>query len=147
MTAALGEARGGVRQGRLSGAWTLESGREEYGLELTPAGDGGEIRGGRVRLFSPDGSVREDVVLDGSELAWNKRQAVADAFAGRAETRLWEESLVLAGAGIRLIPEIQEAQTTLNLAPLWAGLYPGFSGAAFSARSLRRGGTRSCTRF
>ncbi|MFZ5813539.1 MAG: DUF3536 domain-containing protein [Thermodesulfobacteriota bacterium] len=125
VTAALGEARDGLRQGRLSVAWTLESGREDYGLELSPAGAGRDPYGGRVRLFSGDGTVLDVFVLDGNGLAWNKRQAVADAFAGCAERRLWTESLALAGAGIRLVPELQEAQTTLNQAPLWAGLYPG----------------------
>jgi hypothetical protein len=147
VTAALGEARDGVGQGRLSVAWTLESGREDYGLELSPAGGGLDPYGGRGRLFSGDGAVLDVFALDGEGLAWNKRQAVADAFAGRAETRLWEESLVLAGAGIRLIPEIQEAQTTLNLAPFVGGTVSGASLRAPSARSLRRGGPRSWTRF
>jgi len=104
--------------------WTLESRLEQYGVSLTKA-QGGGLFGGRAALSRPGGGGQESVVLEASGLAWNKRQAAADALAGHAEARLWEESLALAAKGARLLPEIQEAQVTVNLAPLWAGMYPG----------------------
>jgi hypothetical protein len=116
---------GPARAGRLVLDWTLESRRETFGLSLTP-GDGGEHPfGGLVVLSDAAGCARRPVVLSPDALAWNKRQAAADALAVRAEARLWEESLALAATGMELLPDIQEAQTTINLAPLWAGMYPG----------------------
>ncbi len=124
VSVALGEASGGRRDGRLSVAWTLEAGREDYALAFCP-GPGGDPFTGEAALVSEDGTALESFRLDRAGLAWNKRQGVADAFAGRAGKRLFEQSVALAADAIRLIPEIQEAQATLNLAPLWAGLYPG----------------------
>jgi len=114
----------GCAAGTFTLAWTLESRLERYGLSLTP-GAGGGLPGGRACLSWPDGDRQETVALEAAGLAWNKRQAAADALAGHAESRLWEASLALAAKGLRLLPEIQEAQVTVNLAPLWAGMYPG----------------------
>jgi hypothetical protein len=119
-------ATGATREGRLVLDWTLESRRETYGLVLTPAGGADAASpGGTAALADASGRILAAFALDPAALAWNKRQAVADVLAARAEARLWAEGLELAGMGLALAPEIQEAQVTLNLAPLWAGMYPG----------------------
>ncbi len=109
--------------GRLVLDWTLESRCETFALDLPPEGE--LPLGGVAVLADEAGRALEPVPLAPDGLAWNKRQAVADALACRAEARLWEESLALAAMGLELLPEIQEAQVTVNLAPLWAGMYPG----------------------
>lgn len=114
---------GTARAGRLTLDWTLESRKETY--ELTLSADGTAPLGGTAALTGQPGRVMEPFAVTPDALAWNKRQAVADALARRAEDRLWHEALALAETGLALLPDIQESQATINLAPLWAGMYPG----------------------
>uniref|UniRef100_A0A7C4EKD0 DUF3536 domain-containing protein n=1 Tax=Fundidesulfovibrio putealis TaxID=270496 RepID=A0A7C4EKD0_9BACT len=94
--------------------WTLESGAQtlRYAWDAAP-GDplaaSVSVSGGPA--FSPAG------------LPVNKRQALADAWARRASDVLWEQACARMARGAHLVTEIQEAQTTMTLAPLWAGLW------------------------
>jgi len=108
-----------------------ESGRESVSVSF-PAEAGGDPLALPIRTVM-DGA---ETIFRGRDLPWNKRQAIADAFAAAAEQTQWNMAEGLAATGIRLVPERQEAQDTLTLAPLWAGLWPALAWARVQGARL-----------
>jgi len=108
-----------------------ESGRESVTLGL-PAEGAADLPALPIQA-ALDGATS---VFRGQDLPWNKRQAIADAFARAADQAQWEQALDLAATGLRLIPELQEAQETLTHAPLWTGLWPALAWAHVQGERL-----------
>ena len=104
--------------GRVSISWTLEAGRTEAAYSWIRA-DADNPMITTVYTDSPDGRL----TFVPSALPMNKRQAIADAFARRASDALWNEAAARAAAGINLVTELQEGQSTMTLAPQWAGMW------------------------
>jgi hypothetical protein len=112
----------------------LESGRESVGLSL-PA----ELPRDLFEAPIQAEVNGEMLIFHGRAMPWNKRQAIADAFAATTEQAQWNMAADLAATGIRLIPELQEAQETLTLAPLWVGLWPLLAWAHVQGETLAPG--------
>jgi hypothetical protein len=108
-----------------------ESGRDAVALSFP-----GQAAGDLPELPIQAVTGAATTVFYGRDLPWNKRQAIADAFAAAADGALWDRALELAATGIRLVPELQEAQDTLTLAPLWAGLWPALAWARVQGARL-----------
>ncbi|WP_243359796.1 DUF3536 domain-containing protein [Fundidesulfovibrio terrae] len=104
--------------GTASIAWALESGADEVRWTWSPPASG-DLLATPVTVEGPAGRT----VFVPRELPVNKRQGLADAFAVRASDALWQDSVSRMTLGANLITEIQEAQSTLTLAPRWAGMW------------------------
>ncbi len=117
----LGEEEHGARPGRATAGWRLETARERFSIELRNACGPDPFQGGLT--FTPErpGGFEEAAVFEDAGLPLNKRQALADAWIARVESEAFARSLSEAARGARMITELQEAQDTLNLAPLWTG--------------------------
>ena len=102
----------------------LETARETLAVDYHPASSADPFEG-CVSLTPAGGGTEEGFCFHSLGLPVNKRQALADAFARRAEERAFAAMLADAAVGRRLVTELQEAQSTLNLAPLWLHLWPG----------------------
>jgi hypothetical protein len=105
-------------KGTASISWAWESGVDQVDWAWSPPA-GGDLLATPVTVDGRDGRT----VFIPRELPVNKRQALADSFALRASDALWQQSLGLVGLGANLITEIQEAQSTMNLASRWAGMW------------------------
>ena len=106
-------------QGSLSIAWALETGHDEARYTWTPPKPGTNPLAQPVTVSGPAGQER----LSPSQLPVNKRQALADAFARNAADISWRACLSRMDFGAHLVTELQQAQTTMTLAPLWAGMW------------------------
>jgi len=116
------------------------------GPEVAPTGTGGAVQAGSSGSHAPgtpgvgriaDVARHRDplaapVIVRGPGgehsfiprgLPVNKRQALADAFATRASQVLWEMASARMATVAHLVTELQEAQSTLTLAPQWAGMW------------------------
>ncbi|WP_235956954.1 DUF3536 domain-containing protein [Fundidesulfovibrio magnetotacticus] len=107
--------------GKVSIAWNLEPAPDEASYRWTPPpSDPDPARDPLslpVTVTHPGGE--ESFVP--RALPVNKRQALADAFARRAAQRAWDAGKAAMAVGANLVTELQEAQTTMTLAQLWAG--------------------------
>ena len=99
-------------------AWALESGADELHWSFVPPVSGDPL----AAPVTVRGLDNEQFFIP-RDLPVNKRQALADAFLIQASDALWEESVGRIALGVHLIPELQEAQTTMILAPRWAGMW------------------------
>ena len=100
-------------------SWALESGADEARWEWRrPSGGEDPL----LRPLSVEGALGPEEFLP-AVLPVNKRQALADAWALHASEKAWECALASMNQGAHLVAELQEAQTTLTLAPLWAGMW------------------------
>jgi len=117
----LGEEEHGARPGRAVAGWRLETARERFSIELRGACGPDPFQGGLT--FTPErpGGFEEAAVFEDAGLPLNKRQDLADAWIRRVESESFARTLCEAEKGARLVTELQEAQDTLNLAPLWSG--------------------------
>ncbi len=115
---------GGVRTGAAIIRYALETASEDYAIAFRPSRSADPFEG-CVTMSPVGGGVEEGVCFGTAGLPVNKRQALADAFARRAEAVWFETTLGRAATARRLVTELQEAQDTLNLAPLWLHLWPG----------------------
>ena len=102
----------------------LETARQTLAVEFHPA-KGPDPFDGCVSLTPEGGDTEEGFCFQSLGLPVNKRQSLADAFARKAEETAFTAMLAQAAIGRRLVTELQEAQSTLNLAPLWLHLWPG----------------------
>jgi len=101
----------------------LETARQTLALTYHPS-LGDDPFAGCVGL-RPEGGPEEGFCFEDVGLPVNKRQSLADAFARHADATHFATMLRQAAIGRRLVPELQEAQSTLTLAPLWLHLWPG----------------------
>ncbi len=111
--------------------WAKESGAERYAFSWQPP-HGNDPLAAAVRVAGPD-SAAGTAATGGPEgatetfqpraLPVNKRQALADAWITVAGSDQWDKAVQRMACGAHLVCEIQEAQTTLTLAPQWAGMW------------------------
>jgi hypothetical protein len=124
VTVELREAAGGSRIGTATIGYHLESARQPLAIECRPAQNADPFEGcASITPFG--GATEEGFCFHEVGLPVNKRQALADAFARHAENTAWTAMLDQAVTARKLVTELQEAQSTLNLAPLWLHLWPG----------------------
>ena len=102
----------------------LQTARETLAVEYHPAQHADPFEG-CVSLTPAGSATEEGFCFHSLGLPVNKRQALADAFACHAAARAFTAMLDEAAVARRLVTELQEAQSTLNLAPLWLHLWPG----------------------
>lgn len=101
-------------------SWSLESGVDTVRYQWTPPSDAQhDPLAAVVTVTGPGGETR----FTPGDLPVNKRQALADAFAIRASDAVWEAAASRMRFGVHLVTEHQEAQTTMTLAPRWAGMW------------------------
>jgi len=119
-------AKGGASgwSGTAAIAWALETGADQVEYSWTLP-EGGDPLAAAVIVRGPGGE--ESFVP--RDLPVNKRQGLADVFAMRSSDVLWEAALSRMASGVFLIPEIQEAQTTVTLAPRLAGQWTALAWA------------------
>lgn len=103
--------------------YRLETARQTLAVTYHPSADGDPFQG--CVAMTPESGIEEGYSFNDVGLPVNKRQSLANAFARHAEETSFVAMLAQAATGRRLITELQEAQTTLNLAPLWLHLWPG----------------------
>ncbi|MBI4805452.1 MAG: DUF3536 domain-containing protein [Desulfovibrio sp.] len=129
-------------EGTASISWALESGVDEvrwtWDAPTTGHHPGATADGATAGLPALVDPLNIPVTVRGPggdatfiprELPVNKRQALADAFAVQASDNLWIQAVERMSCGANLITEIQEAQTTMTLAPRWAGMWDSLSWA------------------
>jgi len=105
-------------RGTASITWTLEHGTVETPYRWT-ASNMEDPLAATVAVDGPNGRQ----IFVPSELPVNKRQAVADAFALHVSDILWQDALVRVAPGVNLVTELQESQSTMTLAPRFAGMW------------------------
>jgi alpha-amylase/alpha-mannosidase (GH57 family) len=110
-------------EGTLNIHWALESGIDEGTYSWTPPAHDGPALPDPLAAPVVVKTQRGEESFIPRSLPVNKRQALADAFAVRASDALWNEGCARMAAGANLVTEIQEAQTTMTLAPRWAGMW------------------------
>lgn len=124
VTVALSEATPGSLAGTAVIGYHLETARQMLAIGYHPTSGADPFEG--CVTMEPEGSdIEEGFCFASVGLPVNKRQALADAFARHAEETAFAAMLTSAATGRRLVTELQEAQSTLNLAPLWLHLWPG----------------------
>ncbi|EHJ48168.1 Protein of unknown function DUF3536 [Solidesulfovibrio carbinoliphilus subsp. oakridgensis] len=124
VTVALDAAEGEVRPGTVSIRYTLETATEDFAVTYRPARTADPFDA-CATMIPAAGGAEEGLCFRDVGLPVNKRQSLADAFARHAEDVFFEDVLARAATGRKLVTELQEAQHTLNLAPLWLHLWPG----------------------
>ncbi|WP_300164947.1 DUF3536 domain-containing protein [Solidesulfovibrio sp.] len=112
-----------ARPGTARIRYSLETAVEELAVRYRPAQTADPFDG-CLSLTAP-GGPEEGFCLRDVGLPVNKRQSLADAFARHAEETAFAAMLSQAARARKLVTELQEAQTTINLAPLWLHLWPG----------------------
>jgi len=123
VTVSLQETTPGALSGTAVIGYHLETARQHLAITYHPAA-GSDPFAGCVTML-PEGGAEEGFCFESVDLPVNKRQALADAFARHTEETSFAAMLGHAATGRRLVTELQEAQTTFNLAPLWLHLWPG----------------------
>ena len=114
----------GARGGTASILYRHETAADEVALSFRPSPTADPFDA--CITMQPAGSRTEEGFRCGDVgLPVNKRQALADAFARHAEAVAFAAMLEQAATARKLVTELQEAQHTLNLAPLWLHLWPG----------------------
>ena len=124
VTVRLDDPEAGQRPGEVSIRYALETATEDFAVSFRPSPTPDPFDG-CVTMVAAGGGPEEGVCFRDVGLPVNKRQSLADAFARHAEEGYFAGVLVQAATARRLVTELQEAQTTLNLAPLWLHLWPG----------------------
>ncbi|MGE4538494.1 MAG: DUF3536 domain-containing protein [Desulfovibrio sp.] len=124
VTVRLDDPEGGARPGKASIRYHLETATEDFAISFRPTPTADPFDG-CVTMVPVGGGAEEGVCFRDVGLPVNKRQALADAFARHAEDAFFAAMLAQAATGRKLVTELQEAQDTLNLAPLWLHLWPG----------------------
>jgi len=124
VTVALDDPVAGTSGGTASIRYSLETATDEVAVSCRPAA-GADPFEGCAAMTPADGGVEEGFCFKTVGLPVNKRQALANAFARHAEAVSFAAMLAQAATARKLVPELQEAQTTLTLAPLWLHLWPG----------------------
>ncbi len=124
VTVALEAAEADARPGTAQIRYRLETATENFALTYRPSPTADPFDA-CVTLIPAAGGAEEGLCLRDVGLPVNKRQALADAFARHHEAVFFEDVLARAATGRKLVTELQEAQHTLNLAPLWLPLWPG----------------------
>lgn len=123
VTVRLDDPEDGARPGTARIRYSLETAVEQYAVRYRPAATPNPFDG-CLSLIAP-GGAEEGFCLRDVRLPVNKRQSLADAFA-RHDAATWFAAMLVQAARARtLVTELQEAQHTLNLAPLWLHLWPG----------------------
>ncbi len=112
-----------ARPGTARIRYSLETAVEELAVRYRPAQTADPFDG-CLSLTAP-GGAEEGFCLRDVGLPVNKRQSLADAFARHDEETAFAAMLAQAARARKLVTELQEAQTTINLAPLWLHLWPG----------------------
>lgn len=112
--------------GRAEILWAHETAPETLAFHYWPA-PGRDHYDACATVKGGNGDMEEGFCFREIALPVNKRQAVADVWAATREAALWGTALDDARSGARLLTELQEAQTTLTLAPLWAPLWAGLA--------------------
>lgn len=124
VTVRLDDPEDGARPGEASIRYHLETATEDFAITFHPSATADPFDS-CLTMTAAGGGVEEGLCFHEVGLAINKRQSLADAFARHAEEGFFTTMLAQAATGRRLVPELQEAQTTLTLAPLWLHLWPG----------------------
>jgi hypothetical protein len=124
VTVRLDDPEAGARPGEVSIRYALETATEDFAVSFRPSPTPDPFDG-CVTMVASGGGPEEGVCFRDVGLPVNKRQSLADAFARHAEKGYFAEVLAQAATARRLVTELQEAQTTLTLAPLWLHLWPG----------------------
>jgi len=112
--AASGRDAEGSLHGRARIAWSRESGCDECDWAWEQPGDGDPLAG-CVRTGEGLGAK----CVPAAYLSWGKRQALAVAWARRAEAECWERQLAETRLGAHLFLSYREAQTTQTVADRW----------------------------
>ncbi len=124
VTVRLDDPVDGAASGTAAICYHLETAAETYAITFRPAKTADPFDG-CVTMQAASGGPEQGFCFKNVGLPINKRQSLADAWAAHAEAKAWEAMLAQAREGRRLVTELQEAQHTLNLAPLWLHLWPG----------------------
>lgn len=124
VTVALDDPEAEARPGTARIRYRLETATEDFAITFRPATSADPFEG-CVTMAPAAGGPEEGVCFKDVGLPVNKRQSLADGFARHAESVFFEAMLAKAATARKLVTELQEAQNTLNLAPLWLHLWPG----------------------
>ncbi|WP_027183996.1 DUF3536 domain-containing protein [Desulfovibrio inopinatus] len=116
-------------------AWTQEPHPEDVEIAYTSP-PGHDPYAMRIQITKVGEPFEAHVCARGDELAWNKRQAIADTWIQTASNTLFQDMVRHAQDGIHLITNRQEAQSTLTFAPLWNHLAPGLAYAWLTGESV-----------
>jgi len=108
--------------GRVSISWILEAETAEAAYSWTMPDPDNPLTA-TIFADAPDGRQ----TFDPNGLPVNKRQAIADAFAGRVSDALWRDAITRGASGASLVTELQEGQSTMTFAPRWAGMWPALA--------------------
>ena len=112
-----------ARPGTARIRYSLETAVEALAIRYRPSPNADPFDG--CVSLTPASGAEEGFCLRDVGLPVNKRQSLADAFARHAEETAFAAMLAQAATARKLITELQEAQHTINLAPLWLHLWPG----------------------
>ncbi len=107
-------------------SWTQEPHPETLDIAYT-APPGNNPYAMQIQITKSGEPFEAHVCAKGGELAWNKRQAIANAWVTTASDEIFQSMVDHALHGIHLITSRQEAQSTLTYAPRWNDLYPGLA--------------------
>jgi len=124
VTVRLDPPTGNAWSGTASICYHLETATEDFFVTFHPSKTG-EPFDGCATMEPTTGGLEEGFCFASVGLPVNKRQALADAFARHAEAVFFETMLAQSATARCLVTELQEAQHTINLAPLWLHLWPG----------------------
>ena len=120
----LDDPAGQIVQGTASIRYRLETASDDYVLTFTPSVTPDPFQG-CATIQPAAGGLEEGFCFATAGLPVNKRQALADAFTRHAEAVFFSNNLTQAAIARSLVTERQEAQNTINLAPLLLPLWPG----------------------
>ncbi|MHC1712673.1 MAG: DUF3536 domain-containing protein [Solidesulfovibrio sp.] len=104
--------------------YRLETATDDFAITYHPTATADPFES-CVTIEPAAGGLDEGFCFKSVGLPINKRQSLADTFARHAENVFFETALAQAATARTLVTELQEAQNTLNLAPLWLHLWPG----------------------
>ncbi len=113
-----------ARPGTVRIRYSLETATEDFAISYRPARTA-DPYDACITMIPAGGGVEEGICFRDVDLPVNKRQSLADTFARHAEERFFQTMLGQAATARKLVTELQEAQTTINLEPLWLHLWPG----------------------
>ncbi|MHC1791303.1 DUF3536 domain-containing protein [Solidesulfovibrio sp.] len=120
----LDDATGATISGTASITYRLETAADVFALTFTPTATADPFQG-CASIQPAGGGPEEGFCFHAVGLPVNKRQALADVFTRHAEAVFFVNNLAQAAVARSLVTERQEAQQTINLAPLLLPLWPG----------------------
>ncbi|OLN25483.1 Alpha-amylase/alpha-mannosidase [Desulfovibrio sp. DV] len=125
VTIRLEDATGETTSGTASILYRLETAADTFALTYTTPKAAADPFQGCASIQPATGGPEEGFCFQSVGLPVNKRQALADAFTRYAEAAFFANNLTQAAIARSLVTERQEAQNTINLAPLLLPLWPG----------------------